>query len=77
MGPSEGEDTKEMIHAVHSRFIPNKILVVTDGIAKNCLHGKLGLSMIDGKATAYVCENFACASPTNSLQDFEKQLDFC
>ncbi|PVD38892.1 hypothetical protein C0Q70_01517 [Pomacea canaliculata] len=77
VGPSEGEDTKEMLHAVHSRFIPNKILVVTDGIAKNCLHGKLGLSTIDGKATAYVCENFACASPTNSLQDFEKQLDFC
>jgi uncharacterized protein YyaL (SSP411 family) len=30
--------------------------------------------MLDGKATAYVCENFTCKQPVTESADFEKQL---
>ena len=32
------------------------------------------LSMADGKATAYVCENYTCALPVNSVNQLEKLL---
>ena len=32
------------------------------------------LCMIDGKATAYVCENFVCSLPINTVEDLEKVL---
>ena len=30
--------------------------------------------MLDGKATAYVCEGFVCKRPVNSVMEFRKQL---
>ena len=30
--------------------------------------------MVDGRATAYVCENFTCQAPTNELQKLLEQL---
>jgi uncharacterized protein YyaL (SSP411 family) len=33
-----------------------------------------GRSMLDGKATAYVCQNFACQLPVTSPEDLKRQL---
>jgi hypothetical protein len=30
--------------------------------------------MRDGKATAYVCENFACRLPVNTVEGLEEEL---
>ena len=80
-GFPESDDTKAMLRAVHSHFIPNKILMVVDGTNEGFLYEKVELlkplQMLDGKATAYVCENFACAAPTNSLEQFEQLLGSC
>ncbi len=29
-------------------------------------------TVIEGKATAYVCENYVCNQPVNNIEDFEK-----
>ena len=81
VGSPEAEDTKAMLRIVHSRFIPNKILILADDSKQGFLYETLdllkSLHMRDGKATAYVCQHFACSAPTNSLEQFEQQLDSC
>ena len=33
------------------------------------------MTLVDDKATGYVCVNFACQRPTNDLKTLEEQLD--
>ena len=33
------------------------------------------MSALEGRATAYLCENFACQLPVNELEKFEFMLD--
>jgi uncharacterized protein YyaL (SSP411 family) len=67
-----------MIHAVYHRFLPNKVLAWTSG-ASQAHAGPIPLlaakKRIDGRATAYVCENFRCKAPVTSPEDLARQLD--
>ena len=59
-----------------STFVPNRILVVVStgqNVAKlvPLAEGKLPLN---GKATAYVCENRVCRLPTTDPEVFAKQI---
>lgn len=81
VGNNEAEDTKAMIKAVRSRFIPNKVvLFVWEGLpAPNPLFDYAPYAQPmrskDGKATAYVCENFACKAPTTDVSAMMKMLE--
>jgi uncharacterized protein YyaL (SSP411 family) len=72
VGKSEANDTKEMLKALRSRFIPNKVTVFrpteieSPHIAELAEYVKYQVSL-DGKATAYVCMNFACKEPTTKV----------
>ncbi len=59
-----GEDVSEMERAFHEKFLPGYVL----------LKGKEGMPPIDGKATAYVCENFTCQLPVTDLEQFRRLL---
>ncbi|MDZ7343594.1 MAG: thioredoxin domain-containing protein, partial [candidate division KSB1 bacterium] len=72
-GKPEAPDTRAMLRAMHDRFIPNKILLLADQSAGQAyLRRRLplidSLIMIDGKATAYICENYACQLPTTDIR---------
>ena len=73
VGNLEAPDTKEMLEAVHQRFIPVKALIVVDnaepekGIGEY-LHFIQDFTRIDGKATAYICIDYACSLPTNDVR---------
>ncbi len=61
-----------------NHFIPNRILVKTDE-TQAAEHAQIiplagGKKAINGKATAYVCENGTCALPKNDLEGFAAQL---
>ena len=69
-GGRANNDTKALLQAVHSKFLPNKILILADGArgqeALSQSNPFLGtLRKLDGRATAYVCENYACQLPTS------------
>jgi uncharacterized protein YyaL (SSP411 family) len=71
-GKSGAADTRAMLRMAHERFSPNKILLLADGDAGQEMLGKRlefikPVKPIDGKATAYVCENYVCKQPANNL----------
>ena len=69
VGNSKAKDTKEMVQALHTHFIPNKVVLLrpTDqeapGIERLAKFTKYQTS-IDNRATAYVCLNYNCKLPT-------------
>jgi uncharacterized protein len=58
--------------------VPNKILVVIDSVADSgdaFAHLPLGeMTQLEGKATAYVCHNFACSIPTTTPEALAELL---
>ena len=64
-------DTNALLAEVHSRYLPTTLILLADGAEnQQFLEKKLpflkGVEQVDGKATAYVCENFSCKMPVNS-----------
>ncbi|XP_067672484.1 spermatogenesis-associated protein 20-like [Haliotis asinina] len=78
-GDRESEDTKSLLRTVHKYFLPNKVLLLADGKVDSFLYKNLDilktLQKVDGKATAYVCENYSCSLPVNTVEDLEKILE--
>ena len=80
VGQKDSKDTKELLKAIHSRFIPNRVIAFLDTNSTEAekMGRKIplltGRKAVDGKATAYVCENFTCQLPVTSPNDLIQQL---
>lgn len=68
IGRHEAPDTHALLRLVHESYVPNKILLVLDpagGEGEAFAHLPVGeMTQLQGKATGYVCHNFACSIPT-------------
>jgi len=78
-GKPDAADTRAMLFAVRERYLPNKILIFADdGAAPKALTKLLPfletIKPIDGKATAYVCVNYACQLPTTDVNAMVRLL---
>ncbi|MDT8389830.1 MAG: thioredoxin domain-containing protein [Lentisphaeria bacterium] len=79
-GDPEAADTQRLLREVHARFIPNKILMLADGgngqneLARHFAFIE-SIHCIDGKATAYVCENNVCKLPTTDPDQLAERLE--
>ncbi len=78
-GDAESGDTRAMLRAVASRFLPNATLLLVDGAGRQAWLGErlpfvANMKPIGGNATAYVCVNRACRLPVNELTELEKLL---
>ena len=67
-GKRDADDTRALLREVRATFSPNQIVLLADGAAhQQWLGGKLEflrtVGLVDGKAAAYVCENFTCQAP--------------
>ena len=76
VGPRTNPATKQLLDAVFTRYLPNKVVVGSPGTAAG--DGAIPLlqdrGMIDGKPTAYVCQNYACQLPVTDQQALAAQL---
>jgi uncharacterized protein len=70
VGSPGAADTRALLRVVFEPFVPNK--VVAGGSAQIPLLEARGQR--DGKATAYVCENYVCQAPTTDPQELRRQL---
>lgn len=77
VGDPGAQNTLEMLKALRSRFIPNKVVILVDSGQDSPAIFRLAeftknLSAIGGSATSYVCANQSCDLPTT---DVAKMLD--
>lgn len=69
-GDSAGEDMARMLAEVRRLFLPYKTVM----IANSELPLTASMIAVDGKATAYVCENFACQLPVTEVEKLAELL---
>ena len=79
VSPGAGSDAALLLDVVRGSFLPNRILAtVNEGEALEA-HAQLipllrGKRAREGRVTAYVCEDRACAAPTSDPEAFAEQL---
>ncbi len=82
-GPSfeiviSGDDPGEMLEAIRKPFLPNKVVLHRTGENAECLTCLAPYTEfqvpLDGKATLYVCQDFACRLPTTGVSVMKKSL---
>ena len=76
IGDPESGDTKVLLESVFGRYLPNKVVAggAPDGGAALTIPLLTDRPMRDGRATAYVCEGYACQSPTTDPEELRGQL---
>ena len=78
-GHPDTEDTRTMLRALRSTFAPNHVaLLRPEGDAPPIARiapFTAAQHSVQGKATAYVCRNFACEKPTNDPKIMLKLLE--
>ena len=71
VGQPEAKDTKEMLKALAGCFTPNVVALLRPAVKSaeiDSLADYLtSYESLNGKATAYVCTNFACNAPTTDV----------
>ena len=77
IGEPEAEDTRALLETIYARYLPNKVVA---GRAEDD-EEPAGLVPLladrptrNGTATAYVCEGYACQSPTTEPEELAVQL---
>ena len=71
MGDEDGNLGRE----VWSEYRPGKVVVPANGSTESEMIPLIeGRAAIDGKPTAYVCENFACRMPVTTVEELKEQL---
>lgn len=77
VGKPHTQDTKNMLRALRKKFIPNKVVLfrpaeIEQPEITHFAEFTRDLSSREGRATAYVCRNYACNLPTTRI---EKMLE--
>jgi uncharacterized protein YyaL (SSP411 family) len=78
-GDADAADTKKMLASLRSRFLPNAVVLLhQQGVAGKAIEKIVPFvknqTAIDGRATAYVCENYACKQPVSDVKKLAELL---
>ncbi len=73
VGPRDREDTQAMRRAIAAMYLPFAVVVPVEPGEPQAQLARLlpwiaPMTMVDGKATAYVCRNFTCDRPVTSAE---------
>ncbi len=69
VGDLRSDDTKDMINALRDQYLPNKVLLIKsdDQHLSDLAPFTKSMKTLDGRATAYICMNYACQNPTTEI----------
>ena len=80
VGVGSDEGTKALLDTVFGSYLPNKVVVGLDPQQDSSVSSAAGIplleerGMVDGKPTAYVCQNYACQLPVTDPDSLAVQL---
>ena len=77
IGEQDNPATSALLREVNRRYLPNRVLVGASGEGTTASSGLPlleGRGMVDGRPTAYVCENYACQLPVTDAESLAAQL---
>src|SRR2546425_9363190 len=78
VAPGGGDGVRCLVSEVFGRYLPNRVVT---GVVTGDRAGALGVPLLEGreavagKATAYVCRNYACELPVTDRAALARQLD--
>ena len=79
VGHPSSDDTRALRHVVMQHYLPTTIVVPLAVSARTRLSALLpwtaSMKEVDGRATAYLCRNFACEAPTTDASELERILN--
>jgi uncharacterized protein len=77
VGQPQEDAVQELLAEIHSIYLPNTLvqIVAPEKTLADISPLLAGKKQIDGKPTAYVCENFTCSAPVTSPGEFKKLLE--
>lgn len=75
LGNRNEQPTREMLAEVHRLFLPNKTMMCLNLQQGEALPSLVvGKTQVEGKVTAYVCQNFTCSLPVTDREALTKLL---
>ncbi len=74
VGDPAGADTHALLRVVRGAYRPNQVVAVGRPTEASSIPLLTGRTPMDGHATAFVCENFACRLPVTDPDALEAQL---
>jgi uncharacterized protein YyaL (SSP411 family) len=79
-GDRDGADTKKMITAIRKPYFPNVVVLFRPANGVKSPITRIapfteGQKMLNNRATCYVCSDFACNMPTNSISEMLQLLN--
>jgi uncharacterized protein YyaL (SSP411 family) len=70
-----GDEGNELEREVRRRYLPDAIVARAGESGERSIPLLEGRIAVDGKPTAYVCENFVCQRPVTTAEELGKMLD--
>jgi uncharacterized protein len=73
---SSKQTASALVHAIHKNYLPNTVVLIHDQAKADSLNSPLleQRNALEGKPTAYICQNYACQQPITDLAILQKQL---
>ena len=70
VGEKDGADTRALLDALHSRFVPDRIVLLVDSaetrrVLSAGIPAVASMETAGGRASAYVCRNYTCQLPVS------------
>jgi uncharacterized protein YyaL (SSP411 family) len=79
VGKPEAAETRNIVHFLHTAFLPNRVILFKDSRSSNGRLSEIAPYTSDqrpikGRTTVYVCRNFSCSLPVNSLGELKNMI---
>jgi uncharacterized protein YyaL (SSP411 family) len=74
----DAPDIQPLLQEVWRKYLPNKVVApgfVDDSDATGSIPLLQHRPLLDGRATAYVCQHYVCRQPVNTIEALAADLD--